>query len=516
MLSDGSIFFKLPAIVILILLVHLQEADCQVNILDSAFTFRSGAVKTGNALDIIKKHTGYNFTYDSRLVDEEKKTVLNFNNIRLEEILSNILNTDTLRFSVIDKFIIISPKKKKNSSLSSDSLKTTATIFYITGVVSDNETNEPLPFATLGIKNKGKGTITNNNGEFGLKITSDYLNDTLSFSYLGYIGREMPVKEALDNNNAISLKKEFISIPDIIIRTQLPQDIISKVRYSIASNYGTTPASMTGFYREGVFRRNTIQTYSEAVLKIFKSPYTGTFQSDQIKICKSRKVETTNSKDTLSVSLKAGLFTALQLDGAKNLYDFLSSENIPDYIYRITDIVTYDDEEAYVIEFEQHDDIDIPLYKGAVYVNTDDFGILHAEFELNKSLIHKMKDSFISNESPGFSTWPISAKYSVTYRKVNSRYFLSHVRGDLLFSSNQKRKLFKSQFSVFFELAITDIDLKNVVKFERDERAPIYSIFSKTISNYDPTFWGNQDFLRPEDNLLQSLKNMNLRLQELP
>ncbi|HNW57535.1 MAG TPA: hypothetical protein PKM69_07155, partial [Bacteroidales bacterium] len=111
---------------------------------------------------------------------------------------------------------------------------------------------------------------------------------------------------------------------------------------------------------------------------------------------------------------------------------------------------------------------------------------------------------------------PISAKYSVTYRKVNSRYFLSHVRGDLLFSSNQKRKLFKSQFSVFFELAITDIDLKNVVKFERDERAPIYSIFSKTISNYDPTFWGNQDFLRPEDNLLQSLKNMNLRLQELP
>ena len=29
-----------------------------------------------------------------------------------------------------------------------------------------------------------------------------------------------------------------------------------------------------------------------------------------------------------------------------------------------------------------------------------------------------------------------------------------------------------------------------------------------------PYFWGNQDFLRPEDNLLQALKNMNVKLQE--
>jgi hypothetical protein len=97
---------------------------------------------------------------------------------------------------------------------------------------------------------------------------------------------------------------------------------------------------------------------------------------------------------------------------------------------------------------------------------------------------------------------------------MNDRYFLSHVRGDLVFSSNQKKKLFNTQFRVFFELAITEIDLKNVTRFEREELAPIHSIFSKTIISYDPLFWGNQNFLRPEDNLLQALKNMNVRLQE--
>ena len=63
-----------------------------------------------------------------------------------------------------------------------------------------------------------------------------------------------------------------------------------------------------------------------------------------------------------------------------------------------------------------------------------------------RQYIHKMKDSFVSNSSRGFTTWPVSVKYSVSYRKVNDRYFLSHVRGDLIFTSKQKKKLFNTQF----------------------------------------------------------------------
>jgi hypothetical protein len=271
---------------------------------------------------------------------------------------------------------------------------------------------------------------------------------------------------------------------------------------------------MTGFYREGVLKKNQLQTYSEAILQIYKSAYTGTLLGDQIKVYKSRKIENTNRTDTLTVRLKAGLSTCLTLDGVKNIFDFLTQGSIPDYSYRMTDIVTYDDETAYAIEFEQREDVDMPLYKGTIYINTADYGILHADFELNQSLIHKMKDSFISNSTRGYNTWPVSVKYSVSYRKMNDRYFLNHVRGDLVFSSNQKKILFQTQFRVFFELAITESELNNVSRFDREELAPIHSIFSKTITNYDPLFWGNQDFLRPEDNLLQSLKNMNVRLQE--
>ncbi|MCX6325689.1 MAG: carboxypeptidase-like regulatory domain-containing protein [Bacteroidia bacterium] len=509
---NGFIFKRYPAIALLFLLILPQRTDCQRSILDSTFTFRTGIVKTGNALDIITRQTGYNFTYDSRIIDAEKKTEMTFRDTKLAVVLDSILGNDSLVFSVINKYIIIS-RAEKPPSQPVDSLSA-GEVNYITGVIVDDETLEPLPFATIGLKNTGRGTVSNNNGEFGLKITPHLVNDTLSVSYLGYFGREMPVKQALGNNFTISMKREFISIPEIIIRNQIPQELISKARLAIPHNYGRTPALLTGFYREGVLKKHELQTYSEAILQVYKSAYSGTLLSDQIKVYKSRKIENTDLSDTLAVRLKAGLSTCLELDGAKNIFDFLTSESMTDYSYRMTDIVTYDDEAAYAIEFEQREDVDMPLYKGTIYINTADYGILHAEFELNQSLIHKMKDSFVSNSSRGFNTWPVSVKYSVSYRKMNDRYFLSHVRGDLVFSSNQKKKLFNTQFSVFFELAITEIELKNVTRFEKEELAPVHSIFSKTINSYDPLFWGNQDFLRPEDNLLQALKNMNMRLQE--
>jgi hypothetical protein len=494
------------------LLLLPQIIFCQGNILDSTYTFKEGAVKTVNALSIITKQTGYNFTYDSRLVDDEKRTLFNFKDTKLEVILENILSNDSLNFSVIGNYIIIS-RPEKALTHNNDSLNKPE-INYITGIIVDAETSEPLPFATLGLKNKGKGTVSNSNGEFGLNIAPEEIPDTFIVSYLGYMGREIPIKQALRDELTISMQKEFIPIPGIIIRNQIPQEIISKARLAVHRNYGNTPAHLTGFYREGVLEKKELQNYSEAVLMIYKTPYSGSLLSDQIKIFKSRKIENTDLIDTLSVRLKAGLRTCLQLDGAKNMFDFMASETMDDYRYRMTDIVTYDEDAAFVIEFEQHEDIELPLFKGSVYINTSDFAILHAEFEINPKLIDKVKDSFISSSTRKFNTRPVAVKYIVNYRKINDRYFLSHVRGDLTFISKLKRKLFNTQFNVFFELAITDVSLDNVKRYEREEIAPLHSIFSRTITNYDPAFWGNQDFLRPEDNLLQALKDMNVKLHE--
>lgn len=514
MLSDnGTIFKYISAIALLIFLIPSREIICQESVLDSAFTFRAGTIKTGNALNLITRQTGYHFTYDSRLINAESKTEMNFRNIKLENILDSILKKDSLVYSVIDEFIIISREIPSPPPVATDSVTITH-LKNISGVIIDGESSEPLPYATIGLKHKGVGTVSNSSGEFGLGIHPDNYNDTIVVSYLGFYRREIPVRQSLGNNFKVEMRREFISIPEIIIKNQIPWEIITKTRSRIPSNYGNTAARMTAFYREGVRRRSELQTYSEAILQIYKSAYTGTLLNDQIKILKSRKIENVNVSDSITVRLKAGLSTCLQLDGVKNTFDFISAENMLDYSYRLTDIVSFNEESAFEIEFGKKEGIEMPMFRGSLFINTNDYALLKADFEINPSYLKKMKGTFISNPSRDFTTWPVSVRYSVSYRKFDNRYYLNHVRGDLEFESKQKKRFFNTHFNVFFEMAFTSMSLSNVTRFEREELAPVHSVFSKTITSYDPVFWENQEFLKPEENLLQALKNMKVRLQE--
>lgn len=505
MQAQDRSFIKFIITFALIALFLSNLVVCQIP--EKPYTITGGTLKTGDALDIISKKTGFSFTYDSRLVDDDKKVELNFREKPLAEILRSVLGNDSLTFSVIDKYIVIS--RLRNDQPGNTSSSTT-----ITGSVSDEETGEPLPFATIGFKNIRRGTVANSNGEFVLNITKESFNDTLNISYLGYIMREIPVNQASGSDMHIRMRRQYVSIPEIIIRNQIPQDIILRATRNIPENYGNTPAQMTGFYREGVLRKNDLQTYAEAVLRIHKSAYTNRVQNDQIVVSKSRKIENLDRTDTLAVRLKAGLSSSLELDCVKNDFDFFSPGGISSYNYRLTDIVRYGDESAYVIEFESRENNESAFYRGTMFVNTLDLGVYKFEFEISPSRMDKMKESFITSSSRGFNTWPVSVRYGVTYRKTGNRYFLSHVRGDLTFVSNQRKKIFNTQFKVFFELAITGTELDNVKRFEREELAPVHSVFSQTITSYDSEFWKDMDFLRPEENLLEALEQMDVKLME--
>lgn len=58
----------------------------------------------------------------------------------------------------------------------------------ITGVVSDN-TGEPIIGATVALKGKTVGSLTDIDGKYSIKV--DNSNDVLVFSYVGYIRQEI-------------------------------------------------------------------------------------------------------------------------------------------------------------------------------------------------------------------------------------------------------------------------------------------------------------------------------------
>ena len=356
--------------------------------------------------------------------------------------------------------------------------------------------------------------MTNFNGDFVLRISEENLFDTLTVSYVGYVNRLLPVRSLPGNVMTITMDRDFIPIPEIIIRAQDPLMIIRKTISAVASNYGTTPAMLTGFYREGVYRKKEPQVYSEAVVKIYKSPYARSLQNDQIKVIRSRKIENLEAKDTLAVRLKAGLSATLSLDGMRHLFDFLDPESFNTYEYHLTDIVTIDGQTAYVISFRQKSWVTEPLMQGDIYVNVDNYSVVLAEFEVNPLYVDQTGESFISRLPKDYSMKPEYVRYRARYRQVDGRYYLAHVRGDLGFSARGRKRVFSSPFNVFFELAITEHSTENAARFDHEELAPVYSIFSQTINGYDDGFWKDFDFLKPEEDLVEALGKLKVRLGE--
>src|SRR3954468_1752425 len=69
----------------------------------------------------------------------------------------------------------------------------------ISARVVDQETKEPLAFASIGVRNRPIGTITNLQGEFDFHVPTEYRNDVMVVSVLGYKSFEAPIWTLLEN-----------------------------------------------------------------------------------------------------------------------------------------------------------------------------------------------------------------------------------------------------------------------------------------------------------------------------
>ncbi len=69
------------------------------------------------------------------------------------------------------------------------------------GKVTDIDSKEPLPYASISIKGKPIGTVTNADGEFEFHLQTQYAGDALVASMLGY--------SSYSQKSLAEIKKEY-------------------------------------------------------------------------------------------------------------------------------------------------------------------------------------------------------------------------------------------------------------------------------------------------------------------
>lgn len=83
------------------------------------------------------------------------------------------------------------------------------------GKVYDDDSTKVLPFVYVINKNSSFGTVSDINGRFDLKVNSE---DTLIFSYVGYVKQILSVKEVQRRGGKIIMKKNIYQLKTVDVK----------------------------------------------------------------------------------------------------------------------------------------------------------------------------------------------------------------------------------------------------------------------------------------------------------
>ncbi len=466
------------------------------------------------ALFEISNKINQNFSYNSSILDGEKIISLKYENTPLGTILDSIINDSTVQYESMGQHIILyKDKLPDKTSLSQQNRKTKQQI-SIKGKIFGKTDKKPLPYCNVGLEGKAIGTVSNVEGEFILKVPAESYQDTIVISYIGYKNKYIPVQKLIKEEEKILLEKMSYSIQEVIIRWLNPYKIITEAMSRIDENYYLKPVHITSFYRETIMRDNDYTSFSEAIMQIHKA-YNQFFQGDQIKVLKSRKNIKLDDDDKVFMKLKSGLEAILLLDIIHQDINFLSPGQFQNYIYEYKGITHFDDQEVYEIKFSPHLESNQPLYTGTIYINVKSLAIIGADFFLDEDNLKKISNSLIIKKKLNINVKPKEAKYTVNYRKFGNKYFLNQIRGDLTFKVRKKNELLGKNYEVSFEMISSDIDTTQVEKFDNTEVTKPHKVFIEEINDYDPSFWGDYNYILPEEPLKETMEKMSPQLKML-
>lgn len=84
------------------------------------------------------------------------------------------------------------------------------------GIVRDSLTHEPIPYAAIFLKGSDKGLLANENGEFNMTTSTNFI--CLSVSCMGYKDKEVYVNKGKVNELVIELSPTGVALSEVVVK----------------------------------------------------------------------------------------------------------------------------------------------------------------------------------------------------------------------------------------------------------------------------------------------------------
>ncbi|MFC4635840.1 carboxypeptidase-like regulatory domain-containing protein [Dokdonia ponticola] len=152
---------------------------------------------------------------------------------------------------------------------------------FIEGRLIDEKEETPIPFATIRVKNKSKGLISNMDGGFKIPEKLQKLGDTLVISSIGYESQEIVLSNLnKEKINIIKLAAKVEALATVTIvgskkkrkknskKKLTARAIIQTAIENIPDNYPFDPFSYVGYYRDYQIKEKEYVNLNEAIMGV--------------------------------------------------------------------------------------------------------------------------------------------------------------------------------------------------------------------------------------------------------
>ena len=331
-------------------------------------------------------------------------------------------------------------------------------IVTISAKALDKETKEPLPFASVGIRGKPIGTITNLQGEFDFHFPQSLSNETFVISMLGYANYEVTAASLLQTKpEEILLEKSTTLLNPVVVSDTLSGgDILRIALLRMETNYPSEPYLVDAFYRDLKKIGDTYVSLLESAIRIYDED----FREPRNKSKLRERVQLVEVRRSIGYSYK---FTKY-FDEGNLLEEMLIMNNIRYRQFPTEEIffekmverlkgTTFNGREVFVIHFEDMDNF-------TAYIDTQTFGILHFEYEFNTVRPFGKKQGMISKF--------VGLKKIVDYKFYEGKLYLNYMK---VISKINWHDIKTDELK--FETQLDQFLLVNQVFPNTDERIPI-------------------------------------------
>ena len=153
----------------------------------------------------IENQSEFGFFFSNKHIDLNRRVSVTSRNSDIFKVLEKVFEGTNVKYSVLDKKIVLTTKAESVSVVQQG-------IFKVTGKVVD-ETGEGVIGATVQEKGTANGTVTDMDGNFGLNVSKKEVS--LEVSYIGY--SKMVVRAIAGTPVKITLKEDTEVLDEVVV-----------------------------------------------------------------------------------------------------------------------------------------------------------------------------------------------------------------------------------------------------------------------------------------------------------